>query len=216
MKKSFSVFATILLFSASVVQADEIEWTDWQEYGGDQAFGLLDDITVTYTGDYAFVQTGSGTNFWTENGDPAPYTSSSTIDNAPTASEMVALDSSASHTITFSEAILDPIIAIVSLGRTNLPVSYTFDQNFAVLSSGVGYWGGSAGAYSLTGNTLTGYEFHGALQFDGLLTSISWSSSPDEYWHGITVGSVKVPEPSSLALLGISLLGLALVRRRAF
>ena len=135
---------------------------------------------------------------------------------------MIALTSIARHTITFSEAILNPVMAIVSMGQPNLPVSYDFDTDFTLLSNGVGYWsyanGGLPGSYTIDAaqDILTGNELHGAIQFNGLINQINWTSSPHENWHGITVGSLStsVPEPSILVLIGIGLAGLGFIRRK--
>ena len=221
--KSLSATVLMLVFSTTA-QSVPINWTDWgsSTTAPDVVIGSIGGIAVTYTGDFNFVQTGTGINYWTENGTPAPYTDSSVIDNAPTASEMIALTSIARHTITFSEAILNPVMAIVSMGQPNLPVSYDFDTDFTLLSNGVGYWsyanGGLPGSYTIDAaqDILTGNELHGAIQFNGLINQINWTSSPHENWHGITVGSLStsVPEPSILVLIGIGLAGLGFIRRK--
>ncbi len=211
------------LMASQTAQAGPITWTDWTaaECPGN-AMGTMGGVTVSYSGSCAFAQTGTGTNYWTENGSPAPYTGSSVIDNAPTAAEMLGLNLSATHTITFSEAVLNPIMAIVSMGQPNLPVSYDFNTAFSLLSNGVGYWsfanGDAAGSAVIdsTNYILTGSEFHGAIQFSGLISSIQWTSNPNEFWHGITIGApaaVSVPEPGTLALFGLGLLGAGLTRR---
>jgi len=219
--KSLSATVFMLVFSTAV-HAVPINWVDWQSSSAGTVNGAIGGIGVTYTGNYSFVQTGTGTNYWTENGTPAPYTGNSVIDNAPTASEMIALNLSARHSITFSEAILNPVMTIVSMGQPNLPVSYDFDTDFSVLSNGVGYWsfanGGLPGTYTLDNvqDILTGNELHAAIQFNGLISGITWTSSPNENWHGITVGalSASAPEPGILVLLGIGLAGIGFARRK--
>lgn len=164
----------------------------------------------------AFIlQLGSGINYFTE-GTPAPYTGNALIDNAPTPAEMLALNVSTTNTVTFGQALINPIMAIVSMGQLGLPVSYDFDAPFTVLSEGRGYWGD--GWYeTFDGDILKGYELHAAIQFGETLDSISWTNSPNEYWHGFTFGipaeSAPVPEPGTLLLLAAGLIGLGVCRK---
>jgi hypothetical protein len=108
--------------------------------------------------------------------------------------------------VTFAAAIDDLVMALVSVGQPGLAVTYSFDQAFTLDSEGVSYWGGGQpGAYTSNGPTsFTGREFHGVIHFAAPVTSLTFTTNPDEDWHAFTFGSV--PEPASLALVGAALL----------
>jgi len=195
MKKIF--FYVLLLsglFPTQSVVADTISWTGWTSavigIAGSATGTIQTDrgknVVVSYKGDVAFAQLGSGINYWTE-GVPKPYTGNSTIENAPSAANMIALSHPGiTNTITFSRPVRNPIMAIVSLGAPWQSISYNFNSQFKILGKGQGYWGD--GTYSILGNTLTGTELHGVIQFQGLISSIIWTVSYNEWWHGFTIG----------------------------
>jgi hypothetical protein len=190
MKKVFLLILFIALFIVSSVFGDTISWTDWTSATSTSASGTIaGSITVSFTAtSISFAQLGSGTNYWTE-GTPPPYTGNSIVDNPPTPAEMIALNEASANSLTFSQPISNPIMAIVSQGQLGLPVSYDFDQSFTVLSEGQGYWGD--GYYNLlSGDILQGYELHAAIQFNGTFSIISWTNTT-EYWHGFTIGKIE-------------------------
>ena len=131
-------------------------------------------------------------------------------------SDMLQVSNASFFTLTFSQAIVNPFIALVSVGQFAVPVSYGFDSNVSVLSSGSNKW--AYGGYSVAGNTFTGSEFNGVLQLQGSFTSMNIAVGQPEFWHGFNVGSASVsavPEPETYAMMlaGLGLMG-AIARRR--
>ena len=105
-------------------------------------------------------QTGCGTNYWSPS---TPYVSAQ-VSNPPPACDIVSLIGGVNQTyiVTLSEAIKDPIMAVLSLGQPSVFTTYDFDAPFDIVSQGTGFWGGNASSLvELPGDILQGNEGHG-------------------------------------------------------
>lgn len=215
-----------LLLQSMNGHAAVIVYTDWTAAnpgGAGSASGTMSGISVAYSGEVngGSEVTGGGVNWW-ERSSPPPYNNSaynaySGVPNMPPNSDIIILNGGQGtvNTLTFSPPVKDPVMLVLSLGRYGIEVRYDFDQDFSILSSGTGYWGGNASGslWKEAGYVLAGQEGHGAIQFSGVLSSISWTAAPTEAWHGFTVGVGVVPEPlAATTFAGVGLLVLATAR----
>jgi hypothetical protein len=212
-----SVGAAMTVFAAPVV------WTDWTAATNGNtgaASGIITpsagpSIDVAYSGEVFFAQTAGGTNYWNPG---TPYMSA-TVSNAPPAADIVSLIGGhpGVNTVTFSSPVTNPIMAILSLGQPGFLITYDFDAPFDVLSFGPGYWGPPGTLTELPGDVLQGNEGHGAIQFQGTFSSISWTTPVAENWHGFTVGVPEstIPEPANWTIGLLGSLTLVLARLRA-
>ena len=211
-------FKTALLaasFAASgLAHSATIDWNTWTS----NSTGTVDStpITVTFTG-----ETGSGwyDNYptWTPS---ATWADGSVITNAPVASNGIVRllgGTTTVDTVTFSQAVVNPVFAIWSLGPANPNPSFNFIGATPVLLSGGPSSEYSGSGITVTGNDVYGSEGNGSVEFVGTFNSISWTNPVEENWYGFNVGvSAAVPEPASLGLMAAGLAMLAgLTRRRS-
>lgn len=248
--------ALAVLLAAGAVNAAPIFWTDWtgadtNPGAGFSAQGTIttptSTVNVTYTNPagIAFYQPSGGTDYWTPRNpvSDSPYTSTQ-VDNAPTGTDIIALQFAGNQTLTFSQMIANPVFAFVSLNGNG----YAFlNQDFEILSYGAGtgaaapgnnncgFWGcgtsfkqvvdlgGGNIEYRLLG---TG-EPHGTIRFTGAFDTLTWRSLSSENWNGFTVGvqgtadevfenppPTGVPEPGTWLLMAAGCAALLASGRR--
>jgi hypothetical protein len=204
------VSALSLLSSASIASADVVTWTTWDSTSG----GTAGPIHVTYAGPAVSVQTNYPSYM------PASTFADGTIvSNAPTAANNILQimgGNTTTQTITFSQAVVNPVFAIWSLGAGGTPASFVFDQTptFVVGGPSNEYTGGPI---VVSGNTVSGSEGNGTVEFLGTFTTLSWTNPQFENWYGFDVGFqsvAAVPEPSTWAMMILGFCGLGFMAYR--
>jgi hypothetical protein len=192
-----------ILSAARPAQAAEAFYVDWTaaDVAGGTATGVInipgeDAINVNFKATFANGDPGNlvgaqvdgtGTDFWNPE---TPYISSA-VENAPPGTDILRLQGGVNqiYTVTFSEAIAGPVMALVSLGAGGTPITYEFDQPFDIVSQAAGFFGGGSDRLQeLPNNVLGGNEGHGTVVFEGEFSEFSWTVPDPEFWHGFTFG----------------------------
>ena len=137
----------------------------------------------------SFFDTGAGFNYWAVG---TPYTNA-VVSNAPATSDQIALNTIGNQTLTFSQAVANPVFGFISLNGNG----YAFlNQDFDILSVGCGYWGCGNVTKNVVALASGDIEYqligtgepHGTIRFTGAFSTLSWRSLTSENWNGFTVG----------------------------
>jgi hypothetical protein len=172
--------------------ASIVHWVDWTSGSSTMAEGTAAGVAVAFSGDLTPPPIVSGgTNYWASSS--STYTSPGIVDSPPPASDIIRLTGGPAtgvQMLTFSSPVLDPVMAILSLGRQGILTTYEFDTEFEILTVGPGAFGNGT-LTRLDGNVLGGREGHGLIRFRGLVSAISWTIPAAESWHGFQVGWVE-------------------------
>ena len=196
--------------------ANPVNWIDWN--GNLAKSGTLvqngQTIDVTYTGAAGTPHTDYFTKF------PTAYLSDE-VSNGPGTNGFLHLSGgkyALQHHIHFSSAVVDPYLAIVSLGASGNGATFNFSNvsSIDLISEGRGYFGD--GSLTVSGGTVTGVEGHGVVRLNGTFTDLYFTTPVFENWYGGAFGAAAVapvPEPGTWGMLvaGGAVLGL-MGRRR--
>jgi hypothetical protein len=211
---------SVLLLSAAPASA-VTTWTDWTSSTAGapgSASGSLGGGAVSYAGELDSAVTNGTSTIW------APNTSfiGGTVTASPsTVGDAIFLNGSftGTNTITFASPLVNPVFAIWSLGAPGLSASFNFNATPTFEAGGPNsQFGGSP--ITVAGNSVSGIEGNGVVQFTGTFSSLSWTNTPENF-YAFTVGvngpsgpNNVVPEPSTIALFGLGLASLGLTLRR--
>lgn len=214
------IFGLLILVAGQGANASTTYWANWtfQSYGTPgSASGVIvlpsSTIDVAYSGEVVNRADMGDWNF------PGTYSMPGVVDNTPTptaVSVTLVGGNSIVNTIAFSTPVIDPVMAIQSLGSDNSRnrAQYDFTCPFTILQQGNGHWGGGSTSLWQDGNSLYGMEGNGIIQFGGVYASISWTVPDGEDYHMFTAGvpgavPSPIPVPGAIILggLGVGLAG---------
>lgn len=192
-----------VLAAAPAGAAGDISWVDWTSWSATGASGVLafgdEDVNVTFAGDVfvGFID-GFQEPYW---GYSAATYLSSAVQNAPPPDALFLAGGTPDlNTLSFSQVVGNPIMAIGSLGLTNASRSVNIGMRMEfqppvqleVLSNGPNYYaGGQWTPFSTNGATLGGVESSGTvrLRLSGTSQQVQWRSPVREETDGVLVGT---------------------------
>jgi hypothetical protein len=207
------ISSLILAGSASIASAAVVTWTTWTS----SSTGTAGPIGLTYAGPAVSLQSP-----YPSYTPAATFADGTIVNNAPVPANGILQifgGSNATQTLTFSQAVVNPVFAIWSLGQGGITASFNFNQTPTFVSGGSNAeYGGSA--ISVVGNSVSGTEGNGTVIFFGTFNSLSWINPTAENWYGFNVGFqsiAPVPEPSTWAMmiLGFAGVGFMAYRRKS-
>lgn len=223
--KSHSCLRAVLIaifVSCSATAYAATFWTNWTSASiatsGYAASGTVSGMLVAYYGELDGSVINGTSNIWAPD---SSFIGGTSTASPSTVGDDIRLDGSVSgtNTIYFETGVLDPVIAIWSLGSPSAPASFTFNATPALEAGGPNsIYGGQS--ITVSGDTVSGREGNGVVGFTGAFSSISWTDTFESFYaftvgiNGISGPARPLPEPSALALLATVLAGLGFSARR--
>jgi hypothetical protein len=238
------ILGAFALAASAPAHADPVAWTNWSSATSGNpgsASGTMGSATVTYSGQtsglgiaYSVIKGSLYPGVDAPTWFPSSYTGGNVGNAPPTSYDSVALEGGSDlvETITFSTPVVDPLVAIWSLGASGISADFDFTSSepFSIIAGGVDEYGGASIYQGTSGNAdnVYGEEGSGVVEFIGTYSSLTFTTPSYENWYGFTVGedtvlndptdpldaAVVTPEPETLSLfcLGLSLAALPVLR----
>ncbi len=208
------LFAAVLVTAGVGAHAATITWNQWAS----NSAGTMGPVAVGFSAGGNPSALVSNYPSWTPT---STWSDGAVVANAPAPTDsIIQLSGGTSNVniLTFSTAVVNPVIAIWSLGQPGVTASFSFIGATPVYVAGGpnAEYGGSA--ISVIGNDVFGNEGNGTVMFVGTFNSLSWTNPLYESWYGFNVGmTAAVPEPGTYALMlaGLGVVGALARRRRA-
>jgi hypothetical protein len=215
MTRTITASLALLLLCASTSLAAPVDWNYWTSNQNGFLPSGNQNLTVTYSSaDYHTTILGIPT--WTPT---TTWADGTILSNGLTPFNNVMQifgGTETVNTLTFSQPVIDPVIAIWSLGSVvqgSASFVFTGYNPQLIVGGPSSEYGGNP--LTLSGVTVSGVEGNGSVQFLGTYTSISWTNPQFEDYYGFNVGILGVvPEPSSYLLAAFGAAGLWLARTR--
>jgi hypothetical protein len=214
MNTKYLVVATFATFATSALAAP-YNYAAWASSTSSSAVGTVGTDAVTFSGPLSGLLTNYAGGYYDDF--PSDYISS-TVSNAPATTDnfiqLVGGPGTGTYTLTLTTPVNNLVVSVLSLGGGS-SAQFNFDKSFTILSQGPDQWGGSNTSLTQSGDDLVGTEGSGSILFAGSTQTLTWTLPTAENWYGFTVAApAAVPEPSSIAILGVGALGLLIRRKR--